>query len=156
MKRTGKFYRRNEEEVMRALGLEPTPNSGSGWIVKEDGQSEHIICQLKSTDAQSIRIDQKDIKTLESNASTTHKVPVFAIQFLNDGSTYVMCRPEDLRAMAEFVDTGEVSEERLCLSGITLCDDTEVEVTTKVSSSKGARDSFHEERQKQYEGRSRR
>lgn len=35
MKRSGKFYRRNEEEVMKSLGLEPTPNSGSGWIVKK-------------------------------------------------------------------------------------------------------------------------
>lgn len=28
MKRSGKFYRRNEEEVMLALGLKPTKNSG--------------------------------------------------------------------------------------------------------------------------------
>lgn len=31
-KRTGKFYRRNEEEVMESLGLKPTKNSGSGWV----------------------------------------------------------------------------------------------------------------------------
>ena len=61
MKRSGKFYRKNEAEVMKALGLVPTKNSGSGWIEKEDGQNENVICQLKSTDAQSIRIVQKDI-----------------------------------------------------------------------------------------------
>ena len=55
-KRSGKFYRKNEQDVMRSLGLEPTPNSGSGWIVKEDGQTDDLICQLKSTDANSIRI----------------------------------------------------------------------------------------------------
>lgn len=27
MKRSGKFYRKNEVEVMRSLGLEPTKNS---------------------------------------------------------------------------------------------------------------------------------
>lgn len=32
MKRSGKFYRNNEKEVMRSLGFTPTPNSGSGWI----------------------------------------------------------------------------------------------------------------------------
>lgn len=32
MKRSGKFYRKNEQEVMKSLGLNPTPNSGSGWI----------------------------------------------------------------------------------------------------------------------------
>jgi hypothetical protein len=28
MKRSGKFYRKNEAEVMRDLGLKPTKNSG--------------------------------------------------------------------------------------------------------------------------------
>lgn len=32
MKRSGKFYRTNEKEVMQRLGLVPTINSGSGWI----------------------------------------------------------------------------------------------------------------------------
>ena len=32
MLRSGKFYRRNEAEVMKSLGLKPTKNSGSGWI----------------------------------------------------------------------------------------------------------------------------
>lgn len=27
LKRTGKFYRKNEKEVMESLGLKPTPNS---------------------------------------------------------------------------------------------------------------------------------
>ena len=35
MKRSGKFYRNNEKEVMRALGFKPTFNSGSAWIEKE-------------------------------------------------------------------------------------------------------------------------
>ena len=32
MLRSGKFYRRNEAEVMKSLGLRPTKNSGSGWL----------------------------------------------------------------------------------------------------------------------------
>lgn len=32
MKRSGKFYRKNEQEVMRQLGLVPMKNSGSGWV----------------------------------------------------------------------------------------------------------------------------
>lgn len=31
-KRTGKFYRQNEREVMEQLHVKPTKNSGSGWI----------------------------------------------------------------------------------------------------------------------------
>ena len=67
MSRTFDFYRKNEAEVMKSLGLEPTKNSGSGWIEKEDGQNDFIICQLKSTDAQSIKVNQKDIRILEKN-----------------------------------------------------------------------------------------
>ena len=33
--RTTNFYRKNEEEVMKSLGLKPTKNSGSGWIQKK-------------------------------------------------------------------------------------------------------------------------
>lgn len=102
-KRSGKFYRKNEREVMKNLGFEPTPNSGSGWIVKEDGQNEDAICQLKSTDAKSIRIDQKDIEVLEYNALVAHKIPVFAIQFLNTNEVFLLVRPENLKEVVKVV-----------------------------------------------------
>ena len=96
LKRSGKFYRKNEAEVMESLGLKPTINSGSTWIEKEDGQSEDIICQLKSTDAQSIRIVKKDIDTLIYNSMVVHKLPVFAIQFLSTNEVFLLVRPEDI------------------------------------------------------------
>lgn len=102
-KRSGKFYRKNEREVMKSLGFEPTPNSGSGWVVKEDGQNEDAICQLKSTDAKSIRIDQKDIEILEYNALVAHKIPVFAIQFLNTNEVFLLVRPEHLKDVVRVV-----------------------------------------------------
>lgn len=103
MKRSGKFYRKNEREVMKSLGFEPTPNSGSGWICKEDGQNEDAICQLKSTDAKSIRIDQKDIEALEYNALVSHKIPVFAIQFLNTNEIFLLIRPEHLGEVSKII-----------------------------------------------------
>ena len=69
-KRSGKFYRNNEKEVMRSLGIEPTFNSGSGWIVKEDGQTDDLICQLKSTDARSIKINKP--KKQQNNGKHQH------------------------------------------------------------------------------------
>lgn len=102
-KRTGKFYRKNEKEVMKSLGFEPTPNSGSGWIVKEDGQNEDAICQLKSTDATSIKINQKDIEILEYNALVAHKIPVFVIQFLNNNEVFLLVRPEYLEELSKII-----------------------------------------------------
>lgn len=97
-KRSTKFYRQNEAEVMKQLGFEPTKNSGAGWIEKEDGQNEFAICQLKSTDKQSISIKQNDLHILEYNANVAHKLPVFAIQFLNTNEVWVMIKPDDIEA----------------------------------------------------------
>ena len=95
-KRSTKFYRKNEEQVMKRIGLTPTPNSGAGEVWKEDGQSEHFICQLKSTDHQSISVKQQDIHTLEYNAMISHKLPIFAIQFLNTDEVWLMVKDTDI------------------------------------------------------------
>ena len=109
-KRSTKFYRKNEAEVMERLGFRPTKNSGAGWIEKEDGQNEHCICQLKSTDKQSMSIKQHDLRVLEYNASVAHKLPVFALQFLNTDEVWVVVRPEDLGALQGLVRGEGISE----------------------------------------------
>lgn len=154
MKRSGKFYRNNEKEVMRSLGLEPTPNSGSGWIVKEDGQNEEIICQLKSTDANSIKINKSDLDTLEYNSLVSHKLPVFVIQFLQSNQSYLILKPEDLNDIVKYIKTGEISQNRFL--GIEMVDvkDTETDIETKprriISSSSKAREAFNKENDKKY------
>lgn len=112
MKRSGKFYRRNEAEVMELLGFKPTKNSGSGWVEKEDGISEDCICQLKSTDANSIKVNKKDIDTLMYNANVCHKLPVFAIQFLKSNEVYLLIKPSDLTEAAEYINTGARESEK--------------------------------------------
>lgn len=105
-KRSGKFYYKNEREVLERLGLSQVPGSGNGWIQKEDGESEDILCQLKSTDAQSIRVQKLDIEKLEYHAMVSHRLPVFAINFLSDNSTYLLVSPESLIEVAEYLETG--------------------------------------------------
>ena len=107
MKRSGKFYRKNEADVMRQLGFRPTKNSGSGWVEKEDGISEDAICQLKSTDANSIKVNKKDLDVLSYNAAVAHKLPVFAIQFLQSNEVYLIIKPELLCESAKYIETGE-------------------------------------------------
>ncbi len=121
MKRNGKFYYRNEREVMQALGMEQVAGSGSGWVSKEDGENDDVLCQLKSTDAQSIRVRKLDIETLEYHAHVSHKLPVFAINFLSDNSTYLLVSPESLSELAEYLTTGEkpqVIEESLRIDSV--------------------------------------
>lgn len=152
MKRSGRFYRKNESEIMRLLGLKPTKNSGSGWIEKEDGQSENVICQLKSTDAMSIKVNLEDIQTLEYNAAVTHKIPVFAIQFLKTQEVFLLFKPEDLQYLSEYIKTGNVKSIDLGIDIKELEDeDSETNNTNKkIKSSSSARDKYFKEYEKKF------
>ena len=101
-KRSTRFYRKNEAEVMHRLGINPTINSGAGWIQKEDGESDLFMCQLKSTDNKSISVKQEDINALEYHACTSHKIPIFALQFLTTDSVYVMIPEEEFKEYQEY------------------------------------------------------
>lgn len=153
-RRSGKFYLKNEKEVMESLGLEQTKGSGSGWIEKEDGQNEFLICQLKSTDAASIRVQQKDIRVLEENAAVANKIPVFAIQFLNTGEVWLMAKPEDFADVAEYIKVGKC-EKREALFGIDCGSGSASKQSQemKVRGSKSAREEYELSKQKEMEER---
>ena len=151
-KRSFKFYRKNEEEVMESLGLKPTKNSGSGWIEKEDGQNDYLICQLKSTDAQSIKVNQKDIRILEYNAEVAHKLPIFAIQFLNTGEVWLMAKPEDFTSVAEYINTNQISKAATSVfDDVEEVEDIKQRPRKKIGSSKSSREAFYKEKAKRYD-----
>lgn len=114
-KRSTKFYRKNEAEVMHRLGFKPTRNSGATWIEKCDGQSDHCICELKSTDNSSFTVKQEYLHTLESHAVEAHKLPVFAFQFLNTDEVWLSIKESDIEAFKALVRQSvleELKEER--------------------------------------------
>ena len=153
MKRSGKFYRKNEAEVMRLLGFRPTINSGSGWIEKEDGINEGALCQLKSTDAKSIKVVQQDLHTLEYNSQVAHKLPVFAIQFLNSNEVFLIIKPEHLQDVSKFIDTGKYDGESLNeFIGVDLENHEEIKAKKSkvIKSSLSAREKFNNEMQNKF------
>lgn len=103
-KRSTKFYRKNEAEVMKSIGFKPTKNSGAGWIEKEDGENDFALCQLKSTDALSISIKQNDLHILEQHAMQSHKLPIFAFQFLNTNEIWIAIKPEHISLLKSLVE----------------------------------------------------
>ena len=114
-KRSTKWYRKNEAEVMRRLGFKPTRNSGATWIEKCDGQSDHCICELKSTDNSSFTVKQEYLHTLESHAIEAHKLPVFAFQFLNTDEVWLSIKESDIEAFKNLIKQSvleELKEER--------------------------------------------
>lgn len=103
-KRSTKWYRKNEAEVMHRLGLKPTRNSGAGWIEKCDGENEHFLCELKSTDHESFSIKQSVLHVLEHHALESHKIPLFAFQFINRDEVWVAIKEEDIQAYMELIE----------------------------------------------------
>lgn len=146
MKRSGKFYSRNEKETLKFLGFKPMPMSGAGWIEKEDGENELALVQLKSTDASSYRLDMLDMKKLEYHAQESQKIPIFLVQFLKQDKIYAIIDITYLSELSEAIDTGEKPNKVIRVSD---CDTSEVSRVT-VRSSKSSREQFHKERESKY------
>lgn len=151
MKRSFRFYRKNEADVMRSLGLKPTKNSGSGWVEKEDGISDAVICQLKSTDKESIKLNKRDIDVLNYNAGVCHKMPVFAIQFLQSNEVYLLVKPDMLTDIAKYIETGTYTSQNDFLDlDVSDTEETTVKAKRKIKSSSSARIRFNEENEKKF------
>lgn len=149
MKRTGKFYSRNEKETLSRLGLKPSPMSGAGWVIKEDGENDIVMVQLKSTDSSSYRLDLLDLTKLEYHADISRKVPIFLIQYLKTGKIYAVVDIDNIKELGEALDTGKVKEKMVIK-------DIESTVEKKVvKTSKKLREQFFKERGEKFGKRGR-
>ena len=99
VRRTSRFWYRNEKEVMEGLGLTPTMGSGSGTLEKEDGYSDNVLCQLKSTESRSLTVHVEDVEKLAYHAAVEHKAPVFALNFEGTVGVWLMVRPKDIEKL---------------------------------------------------------
>lgn len=152
LRRSGKFYLKNEKQVMESLGLKQTPGSGNGWIIKEDGQNDYVICQLKSTDANSIGVKLLDIRTLEKNAQVSHKLPVFAIQFLKTREVWLMSKPQDYVEVAKFIESGKCNTKDLIGLDLETSEDMVAQQPIRmIKSSESGRQEYNDFMQKQKE-----
>ena len=136
---------------MKSLGLKPTKNSGSGWVEKEDGISDAVICQLKSTDKESIKLNKRDIDVLNYNAGVCHKMPVFVIQFLQANEVYLLVKPDMLTDIAKYIETGTYTSQNDFLDlDVSDVEETTVKTERKIKSSSSARIRFNEENEKKF------
>ena len=145
MKRSRKFYDRNEKYVMQLLGFKPTKASGAGWVEKEDGESEYAIAQLKSTDAESYSLKLLDLHKLENNAYVSNKIPVFVLQFLKTNDIYAVVNINDMQDLDKLVEQGYVDIVNVAVQ-------PQKQKATKMIKSKAAnRNKFFKERKKQWQ-----
>lgn len=147
--RKAKFWFKNEKEVMKRLGFKPVKGSGSGWVHKEDGESEVALSQLKSTEAESYRLNYLDIEKLEYHASVSHKLPVFVIEFLNRG-TYLLFNVNDLNNLYQFLVDNKIDVKEDVINY-----EEEAVKRKKIESSQNCRKKFYKEREQIWRKQSR-
>lgn len=105
-KQSTQFYRKNEARIMKQLGLNPTKNSGAGWVEKGDGKNDYIIAELKSTEKKSISVKFEDLAKIEEHGLVANKIPIFCIQDLTNDEVFVMMKPENIVSVAKYLKTG--------------------------------------------------
>lgn len=153
MKRSGKDWYNNEREVMELLGLRQVPGSGSSWVAREDGENDHVLCQLKSTDAQSIRIQLQDIHELQVHAAVSHKMPVFAIQFRGSNEVFLLVSPLDARSLADYInnpDDVKIKIDKIKIDKISVDVSNDWKPPAIVGSSEAARERFRRENEEKF------
>lgn len=149
MKRTGKDWFKNEKEVMNLLGLDQVPGSGSSWIAREDGENDNVLCQLKSTDASSIRVMLQDIHELQINAALSKKLPVFAIQFRETNEVFLIVSPLDMIDVSKYLK--DPRDIKVDISKVTIDIDDDWQSPPVVKSNSVSRINNEKERLKKFE-----
>lgn len=154
-----KFWFKNEKNVMKRLGLNSVPGSGSDWIHKEDGESDTVMVQLKSTEADSYRVNYLDIEKLEYHAQVAHKIPIFLVEFLGRG-TYMMLNVDDLEDLKSVCFGGSLYLSENTSSVNTMPADIDIQEPPKhfkkvKSGSNSSRNKFYEERDRQWQKKKR-
>lgn len=139
-KRTGKFYYRNERETLSKLGFKPALGSGNGWIVKEDGENELSMVQLKSTDSNQYTLKMLDMKKLEYHAAVSHKIPIFLVQFLQQDKTYAIIPVDCIADLKDCFEQGKPSDHITILPSVK----NEPVKRKTIKTSKQARETFHQ------------
>lgn len=145
MKRSGKFYYKNERETLEALGFKQVPGSGNGWVAKEDGESDNTLVQLKSTENASYTVSLLDLKKLEIHAETENKFPLFLIQFLKQDKIYALVSIENIEDLNDMIKTGKVKERTVSVQ-----ESTTVK-RKKISSSSSAIKSYRKEQESKWQ-----
>lgn len=143
-KRSGKFYSKNEKETLSKLGFKPAPASGAGWVVKEDGENELAMVQLKSTDSTRYTLDMLDMKKLEYHAEVSSKIPIFIVQFLKEDRLYAIVPIDNLIDLKDCIEAGKIEEK------VTISKNEPVTSRRLIKSNSKARDKFFKEREEKY------
>lgn len=84
-----------ERRGAKEYGGTQNSGSGNGWIRKADVRTEHELVEFKTTSKGSYRVQSTELRKLWDQALIDNKLPVFEIEFANDGVTCVILDKSD-------------------------------------------------------------
>ncbi len=94
---------------------------------------------------------KKDFDILNYNAAVAHKLPVFAIQFIQSNEVYLLVKPDLLQEVAQYIETGEYTDKNSFV-GIDLSEHEDMTTTKNrvIKSSSRAREQFNKEKENRF------
>lgn len=95
-KQSTRFYRKDERNTNDDYGLKTRADSGANWVNKLDGENDHMIASIKSTEKASFSIKFADLHELEYQALVANKLPIFLVKDLTSDKRYLIIEESNL------------------------------------------------------------
>lgn len=92
---------KREKRILKVNGISPHPFSGAKEEKPEDGSSELLVVQLKSTAKKSISVSLAAWNDVVREAQRNHKTPALYLEI--SGVVFVCCLPQDIPVLYEHV-----------------------------------------------------
>lgn len=109
---TLKDSQRQERTLAKELGGSVNAGSGNGWVRKGDVRSEQELWECKVTSAKSYSLKHADLDTLYKQALMDGRIPIFLIEFLKQGDSFVVLTKDDYMELREQAFGNEATDEQ--------------------------------------------
>lgn len=98
---TIKDSQRQERTLAKEVQGSVNAGSGNGWVRKGDVRSEKELWECKVTSAKSFSLKYEDLRKVFEQAIVDGRIPIFLIEFLKQGESFVVLTKDDYMEMRE-------------------------------------------------------
>lgn len=109
---TIKDSQRQERALAKVLQGSVNAGSGNGWVRKGDVRSDKELWECKITSAKSFSLKQADLAKLNTQALMDGRIPIFLIEFMKQGESFVILTKDDYLEMREAYFGNEATDEQ--------------------------------------------
>lgn len=108
---TVKDSQRQERALAKQLQGSVNAGSGNGWVRKGDVRSDKELWECKITSAKSYSLKRADLNKLNEQALMDGRIPIFLIEFMQEGESFVVLSKDDYLEMRAAYFGNETTDE---------------------------------------------